>query len=137
MGLDGIVVIPARDEELRIASCLEALAGQTVAQGSFETIVVLDDCSDDTAGVVERASASLGLAVQTIPGPGSGAGAARRAGMDAACERLLAAGMPHGLIACTDADSRPAPDWLERQLAHVAAGACAIAGLIEQSAKGR
>ena len=131
MGLDGIVVIPARDEELRIASCLEALAGQTVAQGSFETIVVLDDCSDDTAGVVERASASLGLAVQTIPGPGSGAGAARRAGMDAACERLLAAGMPHGLIACTDADSRPAPDWLERQLAHVAAGACAIAGLIE------
>ena len=51
--------------------------------------------------------------------------------MDAACERLLRAGRPDGLIACTDADSRPAPDWLERQLEHVAAGARAIAGLIE------
>jgi glucosyl-3-phosphoglycerate synthase len=131
MALDSIVVIPARDEEQRIACCLEALAAQTVARDAFATIVVLDACSDNTAGAVERASASLGLAVQMIPGPGCGAGAARRAGMDAACERLLAAGMPQGLIACTDADSRPAPDWLERQLAHVAAGASAIAGLIE------
>ena len=45
--------------------------------------------------------------------------------------RLLELGRDDGLIACTDADSRPAPDWLERQLAHVAAGARAIAGLIE------
>ncbi|MGZ4273579.1 MAG: glucosyl-3-phosphoglycerate synthase [Solirubrobacteraceae bacterium] len=131
MALESIVVIPARDEERRIACCLEALAAQTVARDAFETIVVLDDCRDDTAGVVGRASAALGLAVQTIPGPGCGPGAARRAGMDAACARLMSAGRAHGLIACTDADSRPAPDWLERQLAHVAAGAGAIAGLIE------
>jgi glycosyltransferase involved in cell wall biosynthesis len=131
VALESIVVIPARDEEQRIASCLEALAAQTAPRDVFATIVVLDDCRDDTAGVVERASASLGLVVETIAGPGCGAGAARRAGMDAACGRLLLAGLPNGLIACTDADSRPAPDWLERQLAHVAAGACAIAGLIE------
>ena len=54
--------------------------------------------------------------------------------MDAACCRLLWAGQGDGLIACTDADSRPAPDWLERQLEHVAAGAQAIAGLIELDA---
>ena len=131
MALGSIVVIPARDEERRIASCLEALAAQTVPRGAFETIVVLDDCRDDTGGVVRRVSAALGLAVQTIAGPGRGAGAARRAGMDAACARLLSAALPHGLIACTDADSRPAIDWLERQLAHVAAGAGAIAGLVE------
>ena len=47
---------------------------------------------------------------------------------------LLAHGRPDGLIACTDADSRPAPDWLERQIAHVAAGAQAIAGMIELDA---
>jgi hypothetical protein len=35
------------------------------------------------------------------------------------------------LIATTDADSRPAPDWLERQLEHLASGAGAVAGLIE------
>jgi glucosyl-3-phosphoglycerate synthase len=131
MALNGIVVIPARDEERRIGACLEALARQTLPAPCFETIVVLDRCRDDTARVVRQTCAQLGLSVTVIDGPGAGAGAARRAGMDLACERLLSAGRPLGLIACTDADSRPAPDWLERQLAHVAAGARAIAGLIE------
>ena len=129
--LDAIVVVPARDEERRIGGCLEALARQSVARDAFTTIVVLDGCSDDTAGVVRDVAAALGLDVTAIDGPGQGAGAARRAGMDAACRRLLGDGRPLGLIACTDADSRPARDWLERQLAHVAAGARAIAGLIE------
>jgi hypothetical protein len=59
--------------------------------------------------------------------------------MDAACDRFLSAGHRNGLIACTDADSKPAPDWLERQVAHVAQGARAVAGLIEldeQEARG-
>ena len=51
--------------------------------------------------------------------------------MDAAANRLLELGHEQGLIACTDADSRPAPDWLARQLDHLADGAVAIAGLIE------
>ncbi len=131
MPLRAVVVVPARDEERRIGGCLEALALQTVSRDAFETFVVLDGCRDDTAGVVARVCAELGLAVRTLAGPGSGAGPARRVGMDAACDRLLDLGAPEGLIACTDADSRPAPDWLERQLAHVAAGARAIAGLIE------
>ena len=48
--------------------------------------------------------------------------------MDLACERLLALGRPDGLIACTDADSEAAPDWLAAQLAAVEAGAEAIGG---------
>ena len=44
----GVVVIPARDEEDHIGGCLEALAGQTVAPGSFETVLVLDGCIDET-----------------------------------------------------------------------------------------
>ena len=128
--LNAVVVIPARDEEQRIGHCLGALSEQTVA-GDFEIIVVLDACRDRTADVVQAVAARTGLPVTTIAGSGEGAGAARQRGMDLACERLLAAGRPDGLIACTDADSRPAPDWLERQLAHVTAGARAIAGLIE------
>jgi glycosyltransferase involved in cell wall biosynthesis len=131
MELDAVVVIPARDEDERIGACLRALACQTVSPEAFETIVVLDACRDRTAAVVDAVSAATGMRVATIDGPGAGAGAARRAGMDLACRRLLEAGRPHGLIACTDADSRPAPDWLERQLAHVGAGARAVAGLIE------
>lgn len=131
MAIAAVVVIPARNEEQRIEACLRALAAQTVARQRFETIVVVDACSDRTAEVVARATRELRLSITTLAGPGTGAGAARRVGMEAACERLLRAGRADGLIACTDADSLPAPDWLERQLAHVDSGARAIAGLIE------
>jgi glucosyl-3-phosphoglycerate synthase len=131
LALLSVVVVPARDEEGQIAGCLAALAAQTLPSESFETIVVLDACADDTRAVTEREARRLGLRVSLLEGPGLGAGAARRLGMDAAAERLLAGGAGDGMIACTDADSRPAPDWLARQLAHVQAGARAIAGLIE------
>jgi glycosyltransferase involved in cell wall biosynthesis len=129
--LAAVVVIPARDEEELIARCLEALAAQTVAPGSFETIVVLDGCTDGTGRAARHAAEARGLKLTLIEGPAAGAGAARRTGMDAAAGRLFELGLDHGLIASTDADSRPAPDWLARQLDHLAAGAVAIAGLIE------
>lgn len=126
-----MVVIPARDEEHHIATCLSALGAQTVPRSAFETILVLDACRDATSQVAWRTAQALGLSLSTLEGPGLGAGAARRAGMDAAAARLLALGRDDGLIACTDADSKPAPDWLACQLAHVRGGAQAIAGLVE------
>jgi glucosyl-3-phosphoglycerate synthase len=126
-----VVVVPARDEEDHIGGCLEALAAQTVAPGSFETVLVLDGCTDETDRAARDTARALGLQLTLIEGPAAGAGAARRAGMDAAASRLLELGRDHGLIACTDADSRPAPDWLARQLDHLADGAVAIAGMIE------
>jgi glucosyl-3-phosphoglycerate synthase len=129
VALEAIVVIPARDEEARIAACLRALAAQTTS--TFETIVVLDACVDATEGITRRTAERLGLTIEVIPGPGAGSGPARRLGMDLAADRLLAAGVPGGLIACTDADTRPAPNWLERQLAHVRAGARVVAGRVE------
>lgn len=129
MALGAIVVVPARNEEARIAACLQALAGQTIS--SFETIVVLDACADRTEEVTRRAADRLGLTVHLVPGPGAGSGPARRLGMNLAAERLLAAGVPDGLIASTDADTCPAPSWLERQLAHVRDGAQVVAGRVE------
>jgi glucosyl-3-phosphoglycerate synthase len=131
MELLSVVVVPARDEEERIGACLGALARQTLLRSSFEIIVVLDACRDQTARAVAIAASELELELSTLPGPGQGAGAARRVGMDAAAARLIDAGRPQGLIACTDADSLPAPDWLARQLEHVGVGAQAIAGMIE------
>ncbi len=131
MDVTSVVVVPARDEEHTIGVCLRALAAQTVGLRAFETIVVLDACRDATAAVVRESAARLGLRLRTLRGPGRGAGAARRAGMEAAATQLLALGQPGGLIACTDADSRPASDWLERQLDHMQLGARAIAGLVE------
>ena len=126
MTLRACVVVPARDEEDLIGACIAALAHQTgVARDAYEVILVLDRCTDATA---ERAvQAAAGMTLHLIPANGAGVGHARRTGMDLAAERLP----PDGLIATTDADSTPAPDWLATQLQAVAAGARAIGGRIE------
>jgi glucosyl-3-phosphoglycerate synthase len=134
MELVTVVVVPARDEQDRIGSCLEALAAQTVGRHRFETIVVADACCDETELVARKTAARLGLTLTVLQGPGEGSGPARKLGMDAAAERLRSLGFPRGLIATTDADSKPAPDWLERQLVHLERGADVIAGAIELAA---
>ena len=93
--------------------------------------MVLDRCRDDTGRVATDSAAAHGVSITVVSSPGLGAGSARGAGMDLACTRLLAVGKRGRLIACTDADTRPGPEWLERQLMHLAAGARAIAGRIE------
>ena len=81
-----------------------------------------------TAAVAREAARRADLTLCTLEAPGAGVGAARRAGDGRRRESCSPAG---GLIACTDADSRPAPDWLARQLEHIRAGARVIAGRIE------
>jgi glucosyl-3-phosphoglycerate synthase len=129
-----IIVIPARDEQARISECLRALAEQTSGVEVFEVIVVLDDCSDRTAEIAASTAAAHNLALTMLPGPGLGTGPARRIGMEAACRRLDELGVPAGLVATTDADTRPARDWLSRQLSHRDHGATVIAGRIELDA---
>ncbi|MGI8411303.1 MAG: glycosyltransferase [Solirubrobacteraceae bacterium] len=132
-----VVVVPAHNEEQRIVACLRALAGQIgVAGFAYEVLLVLDRCTDATrarACASARASADGGpkLALHMLESPLPGPGVARRTGMELACDRLLAVGRPHGLIASTDADSVVAPDWLSVQLALVDGGARAIGGELE------
>ncbi len=131
MALRAIVVVPARDEAGRIAACLGALAAQTIGRDAFRVIVVPDGCADATAQRARTAGDALGLDLVLLEGPGHGPGPARRLGMERAAADLLADGRRDALIATTDADSEVAPDWLERQLAHLSAGAGAVAGRIE------
>jgi glycosyltransferase involved in cell wall biosynthesis len=126
-----VVVVPARDEELWIGRCLDALAGQVeVAPEDFEVVVVLDSCEDGTAAEVEAARRPIGPVIHVVDGPGQGAGPARATGMDIACARLESLGRAGGLLASTDADSRVAPDWIARQLEAIEGGAEAIGGEI-------
>ncbi len=127
------VVVPARDEQNLIASSLQALAAQTgIEPHEYEVLLVLDDCTDSTAERSrEVADAHPSFRLHLIEGPGRGSGHARRAGMDAACERLTGLGRPEGLIASTDADTVVAHDWLSVQLDATERGARAIGGRIE------
>ncbi len=137
--LQAIVVIPARDEELRIAACLEALSAQLAMPfNSYEVILILDGCRDSTLEVVEETSRGLEqttVHAVTLTHP-QGVGRARRLGMDIAHRRLMQVHREEGLIASTDADTTVAVDWLSTQLALARAGAAAIGGLIELDSRG-
>jgi glucosyl-3-phosphoglycerate synthase len=131
--LRACVVVPARNEEALVGPCLEALAAQSgIASSEYEVLLILDRCTDGTEA---RARATLAnhprLRLHLLEGLGEGSGPARRVGMDAACARLLRVGRPHGLIACTDADTVVAPDWLAAQLGALSRGARAIGGRID------
>ena len=125
--LRAVVCVPARDEELLVGRCLRALAAQRgIAREAYEVVLVLDGCTDATR---ERAVEAAGdLRLHIIERPPLGVGAARRLGMDVACERLMAAGVPEGLVATTDADSEVEPGWLAALLEAADGGARAIGG---------
>jgi glucosyl-3-phosphoglycerate synthase len=116
------VVVPARNEEALVASCLRTLAAQTcVEPHEYEVLLVLDHCTDATAKrAMEVAEAHPRINLHFLEGPGLGPGRARRGSMAAASERLMGLGQPKGLIASTDADTVVARDWICAQL--IAAG---------------
>jgi glycosyltransferase involved in cell wall biosynthesis len=91
------VVIPARDAADTIGLTLAAVAAQTHAPA--EVVVVDDGSRDDTVAIAERAG------VRVLRQAAAGPAEARNRGADAASAPL---------IAFTDADCFPAPDWLER-----------------------
>jgi glycosyltransferase involved in cell wall biosynthesis len=102
------VIVPARDAAATLPATLEALAGQTYA-GEVEVIVVDDGSTDETQAIC-RASAVRPRVVRNEQA--LGAGAARNAGVAVASGAVLA---------FTDADCAPRPDW-------VAAGVRALDG---------
>jgi glycosyltransferase involved in cell wall biosynthesis len=100
------VVVATRDRADRLERLLRALSGQTLPAEGFEVLVVDDGSRDHTPDVLARSAAALPIAIRRIDGPGgSGPAAARNRGWRAARGNL---------IAFTDDDCEPAPQWLER-----------------------
>ena len=98
------VVIPTRGREPRLAFALDALAAQTLGRERFEVVVVRDA---DARGR-SRTRGPEGLRVEEVFGTGvTGPVAKRNLGWRATAAPL---------VAFTDDDCRPAPDWLERLL---------------------
>jgi len=109
------VVIPAFEEEGRIANAVERLRGELSVPGGLEIIVVDDGSRDATAEVARRAGADQ---VLSLPA-NRGKGAAVRAGM-------LAAGGT--ALAFTDADLAYSPTQLLRLLHEIEAGFDVVIG---------
>lgn len=141
LGLRMSVIIPAKDEVANLPATLAALAAQTsltgqpLPAGSYEVIVLANNCLDDTAGLVRRQARLfpelvLHVAELCLPGKHAHVGRARRLLMDEACARLERVGRSAGIIASTDADTRVAPTWLAAIQAEIAAGADAVGGRI-------
>jgi len=130
---DAIVAVPVRNEEERIAACLRAIDAQTgLAPGSLGVVLFLNNCTDRTETIVTELVPALSIPVRVLVETFSGAhaGWARRRAMDAAAAWLGESGNA-GIILSTDADSRVPPNWVDRNVAAIRAGADAVAGRVE------
>src|SRR6185312_476288 len=101
-------VIAVRNDADGLAHTLTALSAQTLSADRFEVIVV-DDASRDATAAVARSHA--GVRLISLP-DAQGSYVARNRGLEAA---------NGAVIAITDADCRPEPQWLERGAARIAA----------------
>jgi len=99
------VVVPTCGRTALLHRCLAALRGQCIEPGSFEVIVVDDGHSEPTRGLVAGLAAQPGgpLLRYLRPRNGRGPAAARNAGWRAARAPI---------VAFTDDDTVPEPDWL-------------------------
>lgn len=128
------VVVPAHNEELLMALCLESIGRAAQAVSLPVTVmVVLDDCGDRTERICQS------FPVDVIAVTARSVGVARHAGASA----LLSGVVDTGAIwlANTDADSVVPGLWLRDQLDLALAGADAVAGTVglsdEESVLGR
>jgi glycosyltransferase involved in cell wall biosynthesis len=117
------VIVPAANEEQRIARCLASIAAAHShphlrnADVQARVLVVLDSCRDATAVIAGRFAdvGSVAITARSV-------GAARRAGALAAI--AAGSGPPSELwLASTDADSEVAADWLAVMVAEAGRGA--------------
>ena len=98
------IIVPARNSEDELGRLFACLRVQTAPRESFEVIVV-DDGSDDATADVARAEPEVQLL--EIPSP-----------VGPYPARNVAAATARGdLLAFTDADCLPAPEWVERAVA--------------------
>lgn len=103
------VVISVRNRSVMLGDCLRGLGAQTLSRDQFE-VVVIDNCStEDLRPVVESARTEWGLQVQfERTSEDRGPAPARNLGV------RMAKG---AIIAFTDSDCRPTPNWLSDGLA--------------------
>jgi len=105
------VIIPARNEEENIVSCLDSLARQTYPKDLYEVILVDDHSTDRTAIAATTRAAELALSINYIPL----ANQPRPENKTAHKKWAISTGIDAAggdLIVTTDADCTAGPEWL-------------------------
>lgn len=103
------VVISAKNRSALLWDCFDGLARQTLGYQRFEVILVDNVSTDDLAAICERAREAFGLQIRTHRmSEDRGPAPARNRGVSLASAPI---------IAFTDSDCRPSPEWLARGLA--------------------
>jgi len=144
--VDVVVVVPARDESARIATCLHSVRislQQAIASGAVGRVavaVVAHNCTDDTLGQAERVLS--GLPHVLVPDSlSTTVGQVRALGVRAALDvlpsragrssgSLAGSGSPREVwILNTDADSIVPGTWVTDVLAHARHGHHAVVGM--------
>jgi glycosyltransferase involved in cell wall biosynthesis len=122
------IVVPARDEELLLPACLDALeiALAALVGVRTEVVVSLDRCVDGSAAVV----ASYPW-VQAVEADAGNVGTARGRGVARVLEQATGVPPEQIWLATTDADSVVPPDWLTTQLALAGQGWEVVVGTVD------
>jgi glycosyltransferase involved in cell wall biosynthesis len=123
------VLIPARNEEVLLARCLESVLRATDLRPSTNeaSIVLVSDCSTDrTAEIAYGVIGARGSILHTRAGT---VGTARALAATYAIERAIAP-LSNLWLANTDADCVVPPTWLSDQLDLASSGIEAVAGIV-------
>ncbi len=139
--LRACVVIPVRNEQAKLPVVIAALENQhdhhvrPLDPRSYEVVLLLNNCRDDSAAVAasmqERfPQLTLHVADDDFDPTEAHVGRARQALFDVAHQRFDRLARSSGLILSTDADSRPASDWIVQNEREIAAGVDGVGGLI-------
>jgi glycosyltransferase involved in cell wall biosynthesis len=123
------VLIPARNEELLLARCLESVirAIDSLPAAVKATIVLVSDCSTDrTADIAYRHIGGYGSVLHTRAGT---VGTARAAAASYAIEKITVP-LSNFWLANTDADCIVPPAWLSDQIDFAISGIEAVAGIV-------
>ena len=108
------VIVPVYNDAARLRLCLDALAAQTYPADRFEVLVVDNGSTDESAAVAAASGATL-LHEADV----QGSYAARNRGLEHA---------RGSVIAFTDSDCVPAPEWIDNGVGALSAGDVDLAG---------
>ena len=132
--IEPIVCVPAKNEADRLPYLMQALHRQTwlnAYKKPLRTVLVLNNCNDESCAVASRIAQSLPrLALHIIevqfPPDNAHVGSARKLAMDTA----FALAPKNSALLSTDADAIPRDDWVDANIRAIAGGADLVGGHI-------